>query len=138
MAGPNATKRPQGNRTRPMSVAVAVPLNYGKKRSQKAATPGKNQSNITTTKVVDASSPATTSEPFYPPAIASTRTTNGDSSPPGDGHTLKSEHLEVSLSSQENSNQQHGVLSSWASNAQSTCIIEYDQGNTHMLFTFCS
>ena len=141
MAGPNSAKRPQGNRTRPKSVAVAIPHKYEKKKSQKAVTPEKNQNNVTTSKLEDTSSPATTSEPFYTPGTASTRTTNGGSSPPGDDRTLKSEHFEISLPSQQNPGEQQdsaGVGSSWAGNAQSTCIIEPDQGKTSMLFTVCS
>ena len=136
MAGPNAVKRPQSNRTRPKSVAIAVPLKYEKK-SQKAVTPDKNQNNVTTTKVEDISSPATTSETFYTPATASTRTTDCGSSPSQVAHTLTSEHFEISLPSQENPEHQQGssdpgITSSWAGNAQSTCIIEPDQGKTYI------
>lgn len=141
MAGPNSAKRPQGNRTRPKSVAVVVPFKYEKKKPQKAATPEKNQNNITTTKLENTSSPATSSEPFYTPNTASTRTTNGGPSPPGGDRTLKSEHFEISLPSQQNPGQQQdsgGVALSWAGNAQSTCTIEHDQGKTHMLFTVWS
>lgn len=141
MAGPNSAKRPQGNRTRPRSVAVAIPLKFEKKKSRKAVTPEKNQDNVITTKLEDTSSPATTSEPFYTPGTVSTRTTNGGPSPPGDDITLKSEHFEISLPSQKNPVQQQdsaGVGSSWACNAQSTCIIEPDQGKIFMLFTVWS
>ena len=141
MAGPNSAKRPQGNRTRPKSVAVAVPLKYEKKKSQKAVTPEKNQNNITTTKFEDTSSPETCSEPFYTPNTASTSTTNGGPSLPRGDRTLKSTHFELSLPSQQNPGQHQdsgGVASSWAGNAQSTCIIEHDQGKTHMLFTVWS
>ena len=131
MAGPNSAKRPQGNRIRPKSVAVAIPLKYEKKQSQKAVAPEKNQNNVTTTKLEDTTSPATTSGPFYTPGAASKRTNNGGFSPPGENRILKSEHYEISLPSQQESGQQEdsaGVGSSWAGNAQSTCIIEPDQG----------
>lgn len=135
MAGPNSAKRAQGNRTRRKSVAVAIPLKYEKKKSQKAITPEKNQNNVTMTKVEDASSLVTTSEPFYAPGTASTRTTNSGSSPPTNDRTLKSQHFEIYLLSEENPDQQQesaGVASSWAGNAQSTCILEHDQGKTYI------